>query len=65
MEKFWKAQTIADILDVSLPTAIALLRDGEIPAIPVRTGPRKTTYRIRPEAFAAWFKKRETEAAAR
>lgn len=58
--KLLKPKDLVEILGISRGFVTELLRSGEIPAIIVRSGQRKTTFRIRESALEAWLKKRET-----
>jgi len=58
--KLLRPKDLVDILGISRGLVTELLRSGEIPAIVIRSGQRKTTFRIRESALEVWMRKRET-----
>lgn len=59
--EFLEPLEIAAILKFKPPTVYEMLHTGEIPAVVIRCGKRKKTYRIYKDAFENWLEKNRTK----
>jgi excisionase family DNA binding protein len=53
---------LVPMLKLSLSTVLEMLHRGEIPAVVVRRGSRKTTFRIYADAFEKWLAQNSNQA---
>jgi excisionase family DNA binding protein len=61
----YEPKDLVDRLKLSRATINEMLHRGEIPAVLIRSGARKKTFRIYGDAFEKWLKNNETKPTAR
>ena len=59
--QLWTVPQIARKLQLSQSTIIRMITAGSIPALCVRSGKRKKTFRVREEALEKWIVSQERE----
>ena len=61
----YEPKDLVPMLKLSRATINDMLNNGELPAVVIRSGARKKTFRIYGDALERWLKNNETKAAAR
>jgi excisionase family DNA binding protein len=61
MEKLLKERDIREILGLGRSIIYRLMASGELPSVRVTRGPRKSAWRVRPEALEKFIHEREVK----